>query len=69
VGGIITTLALMLMTPGGTRQFRLEETEQTAPARRFFRTDGMERPSSDWTVLRAIAALLGLILLITAVAL
>jgi len=106
VGSIITTLVLLLMTPGGTRQFWLiagalaallvthlifwvmtqpvnrfwlEETELTASAKRFFRTDGMGRPPLDWTVLRdrwehshvlrAIAALLGLILLFTAVAL
>jgi hypothetical protein len=106
VGSIITALALLLVTPGGTRQFWLiagalaallvthlifwvmtqpvnrfwlEETELTAPAKRFFRPDGLGRPPPDWTVLRdrwershvlrAIAALLGLILLITAAAL
>ena len=106
-GGMLATLALLLMAPTGSAQFWLiagvlaalivthlifwtvtqpvnrawlRETELTAPARRFFGTDPANpAPASDWQALRdrwewshalrATAAMLGLILLVTAIAL
>lgn len=108
-GGLLATLALLLMTPGKTVPFWLtagglaalivmhlifwvmtqpvnkawlRETELTASAQRFFGTDRAgeaEQPPADWTALRdrwelshalrAAAAMLGLILLMTAIAL
>lgn len=109
-GGMLATLALLLMTPGGSGQFWLtagalaalivmhlifwvvtqpvnkawlRETTLAAPARRFFGTGGADpadrSPAADWTILRdrwershavrAAAAMLGLVLLVTAIAL
>jgi hypothetical protein len=106
-GGILATLALLLMTSRGSAQFWLiagalaalivthlifwvmtqpvnrawlRETELTAPARRFFGTDASSpAPAADWQALRnrwegshalrAVASMLGLILLVTAIAL
>jgi hypothetical protein len=109
-GGIVATLVLLLVTPGGTRQFWLtagalaalvimhlifwvmtqpanrlwlQETDLTGPAKRFFGAERTDRtvgsPAPDWTilrdrwershVLRAAAAMVGLILVVTATAL
>lgn len=108
-GGLLATLALLLMTPSGSGAFWLvagalialivmhlifwvvtqpvnrawlRETTLAAPAKRFFGTDQMDPtggPPEDWSVLRdrwewshalrAVAAMLGLILLATAIAL
>jgi hypothetical protein len=79
---LVTHVVFWVMTQPVNR-FWLEKTELTASAKSFFRTERTDRaepePTPDWTVLRdrwelshvlrAIAALLGLILLITAAAL